>query len=315
MSATFAESAERYLCFRRNLGFAIAIEGEQLLRFARYADSSGHTGPLTIELAVQWATQSMKGNHLNHARRLNIVRRFARFLHLTVPSTEIPPEGILGPSYRRMVPHIYIQEEIADLISASRNLTPRDGLRPNTYATLFGLLTCTGMRISEALNLSVDHFDNKRNLIVIVEGKFHKTRLLPLHPSTTEMLRTYSELRYHKHSNPKTKHFFLTEWGTSLKYPKVLKTFHSIAATLGWKTGGIGEGPRIHDLRHTFAVNSLLQWYRNGEDIDCRIPELSTYLGHCKVAHTYWYLTAVPELMAIAAARFEQHACMQVNYD
>lgn len=312
---TFAALAEQYLHLRRQLGFAMSIEGEQLLRFAYYADGSGHAGPLTVELAVQWATQSTKGNHLNHARRLDIVRRFAKYLHLNVPETQIPPEGVLGTSYRRLTPHIYSQEEITYLISAARKLTPLGGLRPHTYATLFGLLACTGMRISEALNLTVNHFDAGRNLIVIVESKFRKSRLVPLHPSTVAMLSTYAELRLWRHPVPKTQHFFLTELGTSLKYLKVHMIFHSIAASLGWKTGGRGQGPRIHDLRHTFAVSRLLQWYRDAEDIDCRIPELSTYLGHRKVSDTYWYLTAVPELMAIAGGRFEQHICGEVNHE
>src|SRR5271169_3798895 len=159
---TFLKAAEQYLCLRRKLGFAIKIEGEQLLRFARYADSSGHNGPLTIELAVHWASQSTKSNSMSHARRLDIIRRFATYLHLTALDTQIPPEGILGPSYRRPTPHIYSHGEISSLIRAARALTPHGGLRPHTYVTLFGLLACTGIRISEALNLSIEDFDAKK---------------------------------------------------------------------------------------------------------------------------------------------------------
>lgn len=312
---TFSKSAEQYLHLRRRLGFAITIEGEELLRFTHYADGSGHVGPLTVELAVQWATQSSKATRLSHARRLDIVRRFAKYLQLSVPETQIPPEGMLGPSYRRLTPYIYTPEEITAMLGAARNLTPHDGLRPHTYATLFGLLACTGMRISEALNLTVDCFDAARSLIVVIEGKFRKSRIVPLHPSTAEMLSTYDQLRRQKHPITATRHFFLTEFGTSLKYLKVLMTFHGVTAALGWKIKGRGQRPRIHDLRHTFAVNRLLHWYRSGEDIDRRIPELSTYLGHRKVSDTYWYMTAVPELMAIAGEWFEQRACREVNYD
>lgn len=313
---TFVKAAEQYLCLRRKLGFAIKIEGEQLMRFARYADSSGHNGPLTIELAVHWASQSTKSNSTSHAKRLNIIRRFATHLHLTAPETQIPPEGILGPSYRRQTPYIYSHEEIFSLIRAARAVTPHGGLRPHTYATLFGLLACTGIRISEALNLSVDDFDAKKQMLVIVQGKFHKSRIVPLHHSTVDMLSTYDVLRQErKHSVAKTRHYFLTERGTSLKYRSVFNIFHQIAADLGWMTGSPGRGPRVHGLRHTFAVNRLLQWYHDGENLDRRIPELSTYLGHQCVAHTYWYFTAVPELMAIAGSRFDQFVHKEMGHD
>jgi integrase len=292
-------AAEQYLAFRRKLGFALHIEGEQLLRFARYAEKMGHKGPLTVELALRWAKLS-NCSALNHARRLDIVRRFARYLKHSVPQTEVPPEGLLGCSYRRIPPHIYSEEEMSALMEACRRLTPANGLRPRTYETLFGLLVCTGMRISEALRLRTDDFDVAQGMITIVEGKFHKSRILPLHPSCVRALQSYMELREKRH--PATKAFFVTERGTSLKYLKVLMTFRGIASSLGWP-----RNTRIHGLRHTFAVRRLLQWYRDGEDIRWRIGHLSTYLGHCKIADTYWYLSAVPELMALAASRFEQY--------
>lgn len=292
-------AAEQYLAFRRKLGFALHIEGEQLLRFARYAERIGHKGPLTVELAFQWAKLS-RGIMISHARRLDIVRRFARYLKQSVPQTEVPPEGVLGPSYRRIPPHIYSEEEVSALMEACRHLTPANGLRPRTYATLFGLLVCTGMRISEALRLCTDDFDVDQGMITVVEGKFHKSRILPLHPSCVRALRAYAKLRERRH--PATRAFFVTEVGTSLKYLKVLITFRRIADGLGW-----ARDTRIHGLRHTFAVKRLLQWYRDGEDIHRRIGQLSTYLGHCKIVDTYWYLSAVPELMALAAGRFEQY--------
>lgn len=292
-------AAEEYLAFRRKLGFALHIEGEQLLRFARFAERIGHKGPLTVELALQWAKLSHCST-LNHARRLDIVRRFARYVKQSVPQTEIPPEGLLGPSYRRIPPHIYSEEELSTLMAACRRLTPSNGLRPRTYETLFGLLMCTGMRISEALHLCTDDFDAAQGIITVVEGKFHKSRILPLHPSCVKALRAYAELREKRY--PATKAFFVTELGTSLKYLKVLMTFRGIASSLGWP-----RNTRMHGLRHTFAVRRLLQWYREGEDIHRRIGQLSTYLGHCKIVETYWYLSAVPELMALAADRFEQY--------
>jgi integrase len=260
----------------------------------------GHKGPLTVEIALTWA-QATSATSMHHARRLDVVRQFARYMKVSVPETEIPPEGILGPSCRRMAPRIYAEQEIQALIAACRRLTPVGGIRPHTHATLFGLLACTGMRISEALHLSVDDVDVERGVITIVEGKFHKSRLLPLHPSCTEALAAYRELRERR--RPATRAFFVTHYGTSLKYLKALMAFRGIARSLGW-----GRDARIHGLRHTFAVRKLLQWHRDGEDVHRHIGQLSTYLGHCKVHDTYWYLSAVPELMGIAAERFERYA-------
>jgi integrase len=297
--------AKQYLEMRRNLGFALHNEGGQLLRFARYAEKVGHSGPLTTEIALQWA-QASYGSQINQARRLDIVRRFTRYMKLSVPETEIPPEGMLGPSYRRISPYIYSQQQISALIGACRQLTPFNGIRPHTYATLFGLLACTGMRISEALRLSIDDFDPQHGIITVVEGKFHKSRLLPLHPSCVKALMVYSKLRERR--QPSTRAFFVTEKGTSLKYLKVFMTFRMLAESLNWS-----RDTKIHGLRHTFAVRKLLQWHREGEDVHRQIAKLSTYLGHCKVQDTYWYFSAVPELMAFAAERFEHYA--EVRHD
>jgi len=291
--------AQKYLEMKRNLGFAMRIEGEELLRFARYVEEVGHNGPLTEEIALQWA-QSSSDSRIYHARRLDIVRRFARYMKLSVPETEVPQEGILGPSYRRVSPYIYSEKERSALIAACHHLTPVNGIRPHSHATLFGLLACTGMRISEALNFTIDDFDQDQGIITIVEGKFYKSRLLPLHPSCVKALKGYLELREKRH--PTTRSFFVTELGTSLKYLKVLMTFRRIAEKLNWK-----RHTRIHGLRHTFAVRKLLQWHHNGEDIHRRIGQLSTYLGHCKIQDTYWYFSAVPELMALTAKRFENY--------
>jgi integrase len=291
---------QKYLEMKRNLGFAMQIEGEELLRFARYAQNVGHTGPLTVEIAVQWA-QSSSGRRIYHARRLDMVRRFARYMKLSDPETEIPLEGLLGPSYQRISPYIYSKKEVSALIGACRQLTPVNGIRPHSHATLFGLLACTGMRISEALRLSIDDFDQNQGVITVIKSKFHKSRLLPLHPSCTKALIVYKVLRQKRH--PSTRAFFVTELGTSLKYLKVLMTFRMIAKRLNWS-----RDTRIHGLRHTFAVRKLVQWHRDGEDVHRRIGELSTYLGHCKIQDTYWYFSAVPELMALVADRFEHYA-------
>lgn len=232
-------------------------------------------------------------------------------MKIIVPETEIPPEGILGPSYRRTTPYIYSEKEIVALMRAARNLTPVNGLRPYTYVTLFGLLASTGMRISEALGLSQEDLNLNSGTITVVETKYHKGRIIPLHPTTLEALKFYIAKQGKRYHIPKTKAFFLSERGTSLRYQSVLLTFRQIVFSLGWckKTGD--RGPRIHDLRHTFATRRLLDWYRNGDDVHQKVSRLSTYLGHIRVTNTYWYLTAIPELMAIAASRFERFAYKQ----
>jgi integrase len=306
-------TVEEYLSFRRKLGFELLIEGQELRRFARFADQIGHAGPITTELAVRWSTLPVDADRLYHARRLDMVRRLARYRVLLDPRTEIPPEGLLGPSYRRRQPHIYSDEEITALLRAAAELGPAGGLRPHTYATLFGLLDSTGLRVSEALALARHHVDLEAGIITVAAGKFHRSRLVPLHSSAVQVLRAYADRRdrYRYRKTVCSDAFFLSEFGTSLKYHKVLLTFIDLRNQLGWKTGQSGRPPRIHDLRHRFAVRRLLRWYEEGVAIDRKIASLSTYLGHVKVSDTYWYLTAVPELLAVPAARFEQAACAQ----
>lgn len=301
--------AEEYLAIRRKLGFALEVEGQQLMRFARYADHVGHQGPLTIDLAVRWAQFGRDRGVVAAARRLDVVRRFAKHRWLLDSRTQVPPGGLLGPSYRRRpTPHIYSDGELSALLKAASALGPTGGLRPRTYVTLLGLLASTGLRISEALGLTRGAVDLDAGVLTVVETKFHKSRLVPLHPTTTRALRRYAlqRDRYHRLASSTVAAFFLTERGTSLKYWRTLMTFTALRSGLGW-TGPRGQRPRLHDLRHTFAVRRLIRWDRRGVDLHHRIAALSTYLGHVKVTDTYWYLSAVPELLAITGRRYERY--------
>ncbi len=300
--------AEEYLALRRRLGYLLKVEGAELLRFARYADRSGHSGPITIELAVRWAKLPEQADPLYWARRLDIVRRFAKARVVADPETEIPPNGLLGPSYRRPQPYIYSRDEITALLDVASKLGPPGGLRPHTYVTLFGLLVCTGMRISEALALTQDDVDLPSKTITIRHAKFDKSRRLPIHPTSVDQLRDYANHRDGYHRLTSSNAFFLTEHATSQKYHKTLMTFLGLRKELGWPLSASGNPPRLHDIRHTFAVRTLLRWYEEGVDVDNRITALSAYLGHAKVSGTYWYLTAVPELLAVVARRFEDFA-------
>lgn len=309
---TMVARVEEYLALRRQLGFALLSSGQQLLGFARYADGIGHRGPLTVELAVRWARLPEGARPFWWARRLQIVRGFAQHRSLFDPGTEIPPAGLLGPSSRRPTPHIYSEAEIAALLRAAGELGPEGGLRPHTYVTLFGLLTTTGLRISEALCLGRGDVDLDRGVLTVQLTKFRKSRLVPLHPSTVAALAEYARRRDRHRPHTPACTFFLNQKGAPLGKSGVAKTFGALRRTLGWTKNHEGRRPRLHDMRHTMAVRTLLRWYQQGADVDRKMPALSTYLGHVEVGDTYWYLTAVPELMALTAARFQTFAARRM---
>jgi integrase len=299
---TMVRRVEDYLAQRRALDFQLRIEGSELMRFAHYADESGHQGPVTTELALRWARLAVSASPLYRARRLEVVRTFARHRRAQEPSTEIPPRGILGPAHRRTQPYIYSEREITQLMAAARRLPSPKGLHGATYSTLLGLLACTGLRISEALRIECPDVDLSAGLIRIRETKFRKTRVVPLHRSATLALKRYAEMRDHTAAGACS--FFSNEDGDPLPYSTVNHIFRRLTET-ATESSGSRRRLRLHDLRHTFACRALLRWYRDGVDVNHRVAALSTYLGHAKVSDTYWYLTGIPELMAIAARRFE----------
>lgn len=300
--------AEDYLAYRKSLGFQLVSTERLLLQFAAYADRTGHRGHLTTDLAVRWAKLPKAGSPGYLARRLDVVRGFARHQSVADPRTEIPPPRLLGATYRRRTPHIYSEAELSALVAAARNLLPSTGLRPHTYATLFGLLACTGLRVSEAVKLVRNDIDWRQGLLTIRQTKFRKSRLVPLHATTLAALRDYVARRDRLYPAPTTEAFFLTSRGTPLALSSVGVTFWKLRKRLRWSAGrGTGK-PRIHDLRHTFACRRLQRWYADGVDVDHAVAALSTYLGHATVRDTYWYLTGTPELLGLATARFERFA-------
>jgi integrase len=240
------------------------------------------------------------------AQRLLVVRRFVRHLALEDPRTEIPSDDYL--KLRRVQPHIYTKQQISDLLAAAAALSPSGGLRPQSYYTLFGLLASTGMRVGEAIRLQRDEVNLKEGILRITDSKFSKSRVVPVHDSTLKVLRRYAAFRDRYCAPGKSAAFLLSESGDPLHYDTVNRTFVQIRNRLGWKRTADGRAPRIHDLRHSFACHRLLEWYREDVDVEHAILALSTYLGHSAVACTYWYLTGVPELLAIGAARFQQFA-------
>lgn len=303
---------EDYLALRRGMGFDIEQLGWLLRDFARYTERIEHRGPITVDLAVQWAMSSRSGDPARGERRLWAVRQFARHRAAFDPATEVAPAGLLGRIPGRTQPHIYSDAEISALLRECSRLRPRGGLRPTTYVVFFSLLASTGLRLSEARHLERRDVDLAHGLLTIRMSKFRKSRLVPLHPTSVQALTSYAARRDAFRDVPRSEFFFRTDRAPALDRFAIEKTFSSVRHRLGWTAPGRARRPHIHDLRHTFAVRRLLRWYEEGVDLDRKILALATYLGHARVSHTYWYLSAVPELMAITAQRFEQFArCAQ----
>jgi integrase len=305
---------EDYLAERHRLGFSDRTQVYALRSFAKHVHAVRHRGALTVEITADWARCDSHGSAdpLTWARRLKLLRTFLRWLQQFEPHTEVPDDAIFGPLPERLAPHIYSEQEIVDLLAAARRLGPAQGLRCVVYETLFGLIATTGMRISEALALCNKDVALKYGMLTIHQTKFGKSRQVPLHPSTVAALRRYLRMRnlvgnFDQDEAP----LFIGTRGRRLGLPmdshQVNRVFVTLRDQLGWRNRGAHHAPRIHDLRHTFVVRRILLWMAQGVDVDQAMLSLSTYVGHAHVTNTYWYLSAVPELMALAAGRFESY--------
>jgi integrase len=303
-----------YLAERRRLGFQLRSRDTLLAGFARYVASQRHRGPLSVELMVDWARQDKwhRGTPGTWAARLARLRHFARYLKQFEPDTEVPDELIFGPEPGRVAPHIYREREIVELLAAARQLGPRGGLRPATFETLFGLMASTGLRVSEAIHLRDADVDLKRGMLTVRQTKFAKSRQLPVHPSTVEALARYRRQRARRIPTTADTPFLISSRGWRLGQPlgerQAHRVFNALRDSLGWVNRGAHEAPRLHDLRHSFAVRRMILWHAEGTDVDQMMLALSTYMGHAEIFYTYWYLTAVPELMALAGSKFEHFA-------
>jgi integrase len=299
---TMVSQVEDYLTQRRQAGFDLGIAGRQLLSFARFADGAHHVGPVTLALAIRWAQSARHGTPLTWARRFEVLRPFTKHVMQFADRPEIIPSRYFGPAHRRLAPHIYTDREIVDLLDAARRLAPSTGLRPLTYYTLFGLLAATGLRLSEALYLNAH--DVERTLLTVRQTKLRKSRLVPLHATTAAALDRYADTRQRRFGHLAVERFFVSDRGTPLAARTVEWTFAGLRAQLGWVARGGHAFPRLHDMRHTYICRRLLRSYEAGRSIDHVVDILSTYVGHAKVSDTYWYVSATPELMTIAAKRF-----------
>jgi integrase/recombinase XerD len=278
---------EDYLALRRGLGFRLGRPGQILEGFVAYLEQAG-AATVTTERALAWATAPAGADPSWWRQRLAAIRPFARYLAPLVPGTEIPPPGLLpGPSSNRAVPYLYSGAEVAALMAAAGAI--RTPFRAATCQVLIGLLAATGMRVGEAISLDHGDLDAGQGLLTIRDGKFGKSRQLPLHPSVLQALTGYARLRDSRPGRPASPAFFTSVTGTRLIYQNVHFTFHELVKAAGLEPRSAACRPRIHDLRHTFAVTALTRWYADGGDVAARLPLLSTWLGHASPDGTYWY--------------------------
>jgi integrase len=294
---------------RRNLGFHLRETGPLLLQFVAFMEQHRAT-IITTRLALTWARQPQTVQPAEWARRLSMVRIFARYRHAFDSRTEIPPDGLLPYRPKRARPYPYSDAEIRDLVHAALHMRcryQRGKLRPWVYACLFGLLSVSGLRLGEARNLELHDVDLEAAVLTIRGAKFGKTRLVPLHTSACKVLAEYLARRQrHWAQRPVSSYVFVSSWGNRLDVGDIHRTFYALSRQIGLRGPSDHHGPRIHDLRHRFAGKTLWRWYRTGEDPERRLPVLSAYLGHVHVADTYWYLSAWPELMREAMRRLER---------
>ncbi|GGJ65380.1 tyrosine-type recombinase/integrase [Streptomyces brasiliensis] len=296
------EALDDYLRLRRLLGHQMAEAAWLLPDFVAFMEDRGQT-TVTIAAALAWV-KSRENEVVTTVspRRITAVRGFARYLSGTDPATEVPPLGLLPHRQRWRQPFLYSDADIAAVMTATQKLGPL--LWAATYRTLIGLLAAAGLRVGEAINLDRDDIDWTDGVLRIRESKFGKSRLVPLLPSTMSALGEFDALRDQVVPQPKDPAFFISRTARRLIYAVVSPTFRQLVTAAGVGSEAL-HPPRLHDLRHTFAVRTLLHWYRTSDNVQAKIPSLSTYLGHREPSSTYWYLSAAPELLALAAARRE----------
>jgi site-specific recombinase XerD len=302
---TIRQAVQEYLSMRRSLGFKLREDGARLADFVTFMEQC-KASYITHELALSWA-QAPPALPSEWARRLGFVRVFARYRSASDARTQIPPNGLLPYKSTRPRPYIYSDDEVQALLSAALKMRCRTTLRPRTYYCRFGLLSVSGLRLGEALNLELQDVDLQAAVLTIRSGKFGKSRLVPLHGSTCEVLADYITRRNRFAAGRSiTSYLLVSSRGRRLDDRVVHETFDVLARQIGLRHPSNSPNPRLHDFRHRFALLTLLNWYRGGEDAERLLPVLCTYLGHVNVSDTYWYLQSWPELMREAMTRLER---------
>ena len=306
---TLRQAVHEYLSLRRGLGFKLLDTGKGLLDFVTFMEQH-RASYITQALALAWAQQPVNVQPAHWAQRLSFVRGFALHRSATDPRTQIPPPGLLPFRPKRARPYLYSDDEIRGLLRAALEIPcryERGALRPWTYHCLFGLLSVSGLRLGEARNLELQDVDLEAAVLTIRGTKFGKSRLVPLHASTCTVLANYiARRKRHWAARPVSSYVFVSNWGNRLDSGDVHRTFYALSRQIGLRGVADSHGPRLHDMRHVFATNTLVHWYQSRQDPERRLPILSAYLGHVHVADTQWYLSASPELMREAMRRLEQ---------
>lgn len=302
------KAVHEYLSLRRSLGFKLQDAGKGLLDFVSFMEHH-RTSYITQALALAWAQQPVNVQPAQWAKRLSFVRGFAHHRSATDPRTQIPAQGLLPFRPKRARPYLYSDDEIRRLLRATLDMPCRceaSKLRPLTYHSLFGLLSVSGLRLGEARSLELQDLDLKAAVLTIRSGKFGKSRLVPLHASTCKVLADYiARRKRHWVGRPVSSYLFLSNWGNRLDGGEIHRTFYALSRQIGLRGISDHHGPRLHDMRHRFATNTLVTWYRSNLDPERLLPILSAYLGHVHVADTQWYLSSSPELMREAMRRLE----------
>jgi len=302
---TLREAVREYLAMRRSLGFKLRDPARRLSHFVTFLERH-RAAYITVPLALGWAQQPADAQPATWAQRLADVRIFARYRRATDPRTQVPPAELLPFRPKRARPYLYSNREIRDLLRAALRLR-HHALQPWTYYCLLGLLSVSGLRVGEAQNLRRQDLDLKAGVLTVRNAKFGKDRLIPLHPSTCRVLARYLARRRRAFVNgTPSDYLFVSARGNRLDGKSLRRIFYRLSREIGLRAPSQRHGPRLHDLRHRFASQTLLHWYRAGEDPERRLPTLSAYLGHAHWSDTYWYLSAMPELMREATSRLER---------
>jgi integrase/recombinase XerD len=301
---------DAYLGVREALGFQMRAERTLLRDFVRFVETHEAPGPLRAQLAVEWAcASSAQRGPSGAAQRLSMVRGFLMYLRAMLPDTEVPDRGLVA-AFRRPKPYLFTPQQIADLIQAAQDTGPHGSLRPHTFSTFIGVLASTGLRVGEAMRLTMPdvHLAASPPFVHIRETKFHKSRLVPLHPTTVAQIRRYLALRAAFRYDAFSDVVFLSEQGHPLTHHAIGHRFAQLCRRLGLGPTDGGRRPSPHALRHAFAIERIRRWYHEGADVQALLPHLSVYLGHVRPQESYWYLTATPDLLTAAAVRFQRYA-------
>lgn len=299
------QAMEEYLAMRRGLGFKLQEAGLRLKDFVSFMEER-RARRITSALALTWAQRPHDVQAVIWTQRLGVVRDFARYLSAFEPRTEVPPAGLLPHRYRRRAPYLYTDQEIQKILAATLDLYPPSGLSRWTYHTLIGLLSATGMRPGEALNLELQDIDLKECVLTVRGSKFGKSRWVVIHPTTRDALSRYLRRRQRCAAGRSKTHVFLTTQGTSLREGSAVHTFRRLTHKIGLCRSRTQRNPRLMDFRHRFALRALVRFYRSGRDPQRWFPVLSTHLGHAWTKETYWYIEQHPDLMRQAMKRLER---------